>query len=167
MSRFAEAFTFEIEGRPRRWRRLIGLSLGLVYLCYPVIDLITGKNSVHPGWQLAALASFVTCYVATVLSPDDHETHNRWTMRLLGLTTAMAAVYPLIFGPSWLALPIFVAVVWAMALPPRQAVAGIALLVLIVLADGAVGGADGGTISLLVLQVITLGVLFMGVRNTR
>jgi two-component system sensor histidine kinase DesK len=79
----------------------------------------------------------------------------------------MAVVFPPIFGGGWLSLPIYVSVVMSMALPTRQALRGIAAMALTVLAEGLIGGADGGTVALLVLQVVTLGVLFMSVRNTR
>ncbi|MCT9932770.1 sensor histidine kinase [Planotetraspora sp. A-T 1434] len=169
MSRLARIFTFGgMDDKLNRWRRLVGMSFGLVYLFYPISDIVGGKVTGSAAvWQSVALASFVVTYVLTVLSPRGYEEKSRWTLPLLGLTTVMAAVYPLLFSGGWLALPIYTTVVYAMALPPRGALAGIGGMAAIVLIDGQVTNADGGAISMLLLQVVTLGVLFVSVRNTR
>ncbi|MEW9531145.1 sensor histidine kinase [Microbispora sp. NPDC049125] len=169
MSRLTNVFTFGgPDERPSRWRRLVGMSFGMVYLFYPAADVFSGKVAgARMAWEIAALVSFVVAYLATVLSPRDTETPTRWTLPLLGLTTVMVVVYPLLFGGGWLALPIYMTVVYAMALPPRQALLGVAGMAAVVIGDGLVAGADGGTISMLLLQVTTLSVLFMTVRNTR
>ncbi|GAA0387128.1 hypothetical protein Acor_25190 [Acrocarpospora corrugata] len=78
-----------------------------------------------------------------------------------------ALVYPLLFGGGWLSLPIYVTVVYAMALSMRPAVLSIAGMAVCVLIEGLLIGTDGGTLVILLLQMATLGVLFMSVRNTR
>ncbi|WP_424531721.1 sensor histidine kinase [Sphaerisporangium viridialbum] len=169
MSRLGEIFTFGgTEERPSRWRRLMGMSFGLVYLFYPLADITSGSVTGFKAYaEVAALVAFVASYIATVMSPKNYGQPGRWTLPLLGLTTLMAIVFPFLFGGGWLALPIYVTVVISMALPLRAALAGMAGMIAVVLVGGHFTGADGGTISLLVLQVITLGVLFMSVRNTR
>ncbi|MEU8268414.1 sensor histidine kinase [Sphaerisporangium sp. NPDC049002] len=169
MSRLRDLFTFGgTENKPSRWRRLMGMSFGLVYLFYPLSDITSGNvTGLRAYAEVAALVGFVTCYIATVMSPKNYGEPGRWTLPLLGLTALMAIVFAILFGGGWLALPIYVTVVISMALPPRQALAGMLAMAAVVVAGGFVTGADGGTISLLVLQVVTLGVLFMSVRNTR
>ncbi|GAA0375084.1 sensor histidine kinase [Microbispora corallina] len=169
MSRLSSVFTFGgADDRPSRLRRLMGMSLGLVYLFYPIADMTGGKvPSGQIPWQVAGLASFVVFYVATAISPRDTDDWSRWTLPLLVVTTAMAVVYPLVFGDGWLALPIYLTVVYSMALPPRPALVAVLCMIAIVVVEGSIMGADGGVIALLVLQVITLGVLFISVRNTR
>ncbi|MFG1878878.1 sensor histidine kinase [Sphaerisporangium sp. NPDC049003] len=169
MSRLRDLFTFGgTENKPSRWRRLMGMSFGLVYLFYPLSDITSGNvTGLRAYAEVAALVAFVTCYIATVMSPKNYGEPGRWALPLLGLTALMAIVFAILFGGGWLALPIYVTVVISMALPPRQALAGMLAMAAVVVAGGFVTGADGGTISLLVLQVVTLGVLFMSVRNTR
>jgi two-component system sensor histidine kinase DesK len=169
MGRLSNIFTFGgAEDRPNRWRRLMGMSFGLVYLFYPVLDVTSGNVSgAKAYWAIASLVAFVAAFIATVLSPKNYGEPGRWTLPLLCLVALMAVVFPFLFGGGWLALPIYVTVVISMALPTRSAVAGILGMGLVVLFDGLVSGADGGTISLLLLQVVTLGILFMSVRNTR
>ncbi|GII79237.1 two-component sensor histidine kinase [Sphaerisporangium rufum] len=169
MSRLAEILNFTgSDPRRTRWRRLLGLSVGLVYLVYPAGDLVSGAISgVKACWAAVALVAFVAAYVGTALSPRDFGEPGRWTHPLLGLLVLMALVFPLIFGGGWLALPIYATVVIGMALPTRAALPGVAGMAGVVLADGLSDGADSDTLLILVLQVVTVGVLFMSVRNTR
>ncbi|MEU9889224.1 histidine kinase [Sphaerisporangium sp. NPDC051011] len=168
-SRVSGVLTFGgTEQRPPRWRRLIGTSLGLVYLFYPIGDVTSGAiTGVKAVWAVLALVAFIATFLATVLSPVNYGEPGRWTYPLLGLTVAMAVIFPLVFGGGWLALPIYVTVVISMALPMRRAIAGVVAMAVVVLAEGLADGADGGTITLLLLQISTLSMLFMSVRNTR
>ncbi|MEV7968013.1 sensor histidine kinase [Sphaerisporangium sp. NPDC088356] len=169
MSRLGDVFTFGgTEDKPSRWRRLMGMSFGLVYLFYPITDLTSGNVTGFKAYaEVAALLAFVGFYVATVMSPKNYGRPGRWTLPLLCLTALMAIVFPILFGGGWLALPIYVTVVISMALPMWPALAGMLAMVAVVIVDGLLTRADGATISLLLLQVVTLGVLFMSVRNTR
>jgi two-component system sensor histidine kinase DesK len=170
MGWFSRTFTFgAMDARSSRWRRSIGIMFGLVYLCYPVVDIVNGKVPWdEAAWQIIALVAFVAAYVTTVLTAsDDHEERNPLTLPLLGVLTLMAAGYPLVFGAGWLALPIYVSVVFSMGLPPRSALPAVGGMAAILIVDGLIKNADGGTLTLLVMEVLTLGLLFMGVRNTR
>ncbi|MEU7914213.1 sensor histidine kinase [Microbispora bryophytorum] len=170
MSRLASVFTFGgMDDRPFRLRRLMGMSLGLTYLFYPVSEVTDGTVSgARAVWWMVSLAAFVAVYLAVVLGPRDLEHHPRWMFPLLGVATVMGAVFPLIFqSTSWLALPVYLVVVYAMGLPPRRALLGLATMAVLVVAEGKLMGADDGTVWALVLQIATLGVLFMSVRNTR
>ncbi|MFC6083322.1 sensor histidine kinase [Sphaerisporangium aureirubrum] len=169
MGRLSSVFSFGgADDKPSRWRRLLGTSFGMAYLFYPVTDITSGAvTGAKAYWAVASLVVFVACYVATVLSPRDYGEPGRWTYPLLSVLVLMAVVFPIVFGGGWLALPIYVTVVISMGLPMRAAVAGILGMAAVVAVDGHVTGADGGTMTLLLLQVVTLGVLFMSVRNTR
>ncbi|MFC4532731.1 sensor histidine kinase [Sphaerisporangium dianthi] len=146
----------------------MGTSFGLVYLFYPVTDVTSGAvTGAKAYWAVASLVAFVACYIATVLSPRDYGEPGRWTYPLLALLVLMAIVFPLVFRGGWVTLPIYVTVVISMGLPMRAALAGIAGMAAVVAADCLISEADGGTMALLLMQVVTLGVLFMSVRNTR
>ncbi|MFC0863074.1 sensor histidine kinase [Sphaerimonospora cavernae] len=170
MSRLARVFTFGgTDDSPARLRRLMGMSLGLIYLFYPLSDVTDGRVSgAQAVWRVIALAVFVAVYLTVVLGPRDLDRHPRWMFALLGVATAMGAAFPLLFGSStWLALAVYLAIVYAMALQPRRALLAIAGMAAIVVVDGNLIGADGDMLWTLLLQVVTLGVLFMSVRNTR
>ncbi|MEU4534826.1 sensor histidine kinase [Streptosporangium sp. NPDC023825] len=163
------AFTFGgTEARPSRLRRLAGISIGLVYLCFPVLEIVTGEvTGTGALWGGAGLLAFVVCYVATVLSPRSSGDPTRLTYCLLGVTTLLGVGLAAAFGGGWTTLPIYLTVVYSMALRPRLSVAGIAAMALAVLLIGLLREDDPGTTLVLVFQVVTLGVLFMGVRDTR
>ncbi|MFF5112426.1 sensor histidine kinase [Streptosporangium sp. NPDC000509] len=163
------ALTFGGTGeRPSRLRRLLGISIGLVYLCFPVLEIVTGELSgAGAVWGGAGLAAFVALYIATVLSPRNFGDPTRLTYWLLGVTTLLGVGLAVAFGGGWLTLPIYMAVVYGMALRPRLSVAGVLAMGLAVALIGLLEENDPGATLVLVFQVITLGVLFMGVRNTR
>ncbi|GGO23442.1 two-component sensor histidine kinase [Microbispora rosea subsp. aerata] len=170
MSRLAKVLTFGgTDDTPSRLRRLMGTSLGLIYLLYPLSDVTDGRLSgQQAAWRVIALAAFVAVYLSVVLGPRDLDHRPRSMFPLLGVATAMAAAFPLLFrSATWLALPVYLVVVYAMALPPRRAVPGIAAMTALILAEGQVVEADSGLQWSLALQAVTLGVLFMSVRNTR
>ncbi|MEN3539054.1 sensor histidine kinase [Microbispora sp. ZYX-F-249] len=170
MSRLARVFTFGgADQSPSRPRRLIGMSLGLIYLFYPVAEVVDGTVSgTRAVVRMVALAVFVTVYLTIVLGPRDLDHRPRWMILLLGLATVMGAVFPVVFhSQTWLTLPVYLVVVYAMALPPRRALLGIGVMTVVLVADGTVIGAEDGLLWMLVLQDLTLGVLFMSVRNTR
>ncbi|MEU8037701.1 sensor histidine kinase [Streptosporangium sp. NPDC049078] len=163
------ALTFGGTGeRPSRLRRLLGISVGLVYLCFPVLEIVTGELSgAGAVWGGAGLAAFVALYIATVLSPRNFGDPTRLTYWLLGVTTLLGVGLAVAFGGGWLTLPIYMAVVYGMALRPRLSVIGVLAMGLAVALIGLLEENDPGATLVLVFQVITLGVLFMGVRNTR
>ena len=144
------------------------MSIGMVYLLSPLIDILSGRvTGARAYGGAASLVAFVVVYVSAVLSAEDMGEPGRWTYPLLILTALMATTFPLIFGGNWLSLPIYVTVVISMSLPTRTALPGLVGMALVVLGDGLATGTDGGTIVFLLLQVVTLGMLFMSVRNTR
>ncbi|WP_084259631.1 sensor histidine kinase [Microtetraspora malaysiensis] len=167
--RLERVFTFGgAGGRGSRLRRLMGISFGFMYLAYPVSDIVTGEVSgAEAVWQSIALGAFVVTYIAAVLTPGEHGERGRQTVTLMALTTLMAVVFPLLFGGGWTALPIYVTVMLSMALPLRLALAAMAAMTPVVLADCLVAGAETGTVMMLLMQVWTLGILFASVRNTR
>lgn len=163
------ALTFGgMDERSSRLRRLSGISIGLVYLCFPVLEIVTGEvTGVGALWGGAGLAAFVVLYIATVLSPRNFGEPARLTYWLLGATTLLGVGLAVALAGGWLTLPIYLAVVYGMALRPRPAVAGVVAMGLVVALIGLLREGDLGVTLVLVFQVITLGVLFMGVRNTR
>jgi two-component system sensor histidine kinase DesK len=86
---------------------------------------------------------------------------------MLGVTTVLAVVYPLLFGDSWSALPIYLGVAYAMALPPRWAGRGVAAAAVLTLVLCLAAGASGGVTALLAFETLTIGLLMLGFRTSR
>jgi two-component system sensor histidine kinase DesK len=151
-----------------RCRRLFGISFGLIYLIFPLAEIVSGEvTGAKAVWAASALIAFVASYVATVLSPHTFHERSPSTYPLLALTIMLAVGSALIFGSGWLSLPVYTTVLLSMLLPPRRAVLGIAAMLAVVVGCGLLHHADGTSIAVLGLQVVTLGVLFIGGRNTR
>ncbi|MFD1542942.1 sensor histidine kinase [Nonomuraea guangzhouensis] len=153
---------------PSRSRRFFGVSFGLIYLIFPVAEIVNGEvTGAKAVWAGASLIAFVVSYLAAVLSPPSYKERSPATYPLLVLTVTLAVGSALIFGSGWLSLPVYTTVLLSMALPPRRAVLGIVAMLAVVVGCGLLHEAEGTSIAVLGLQVVTLGVLFIGVRNTR
>ncbi|NUW45454.1 sensor histidine kinase [Nonomuraea rhodomycinica] len=149
-------------------RRLLSVSVGLVYLVAPVLGVLNGEiTGARAVWACVALAGFVAAYAGIVLSQRTFGRPGRWTYPLLGFTTLLAVALPPIFGGAWLALPVYMSVAYAMTLPKRGAAVAVAGMGVTIVVLGGLMGTDPGTLLLFVFQVATLGVLFTNVRNTR
>ncbi|MEW9551754.1 histidine kinase [Nonomuraea sp. NPDC050783] len=166
---FAERISFGREDeRPSLARRLLGISVGLVYLVFPVAEIATGAiTGTRALWAGLLLAVFVTTFLATVASARSFVERNRWTYPLLAVTTALGITGALVIGGSWLSLPVFTVVLYGFALPPAWALVGLATSLAVVVGGGLLHGSSPESIIILGLQVVTLGILFISVRNTR
>ncbi|WP_433429649.1 sensor histidine kinase [Nonomuraea sp. CA-141351] len=166
---FAERITFgDADGKPSRKRRLIGISVGLVYLVFPLTDIVSG--TLKGGRAIAAgvlLLAFVSCFLATVLANRSFFERSRLTYPLLVVTSVLGVTGALIFGGSWLSLPVYSVVLYGFTLPAVWAVWAMLTTLAVVVGSGLANHDDADTIIVLGLQVLTLGVLFISVRNTR
>ncbi|MER6948994.1 sensor histidine kinase [Nonomuraea sp. NPDC000554] len=166
---FANLLTFGgADGVPSRKRRLFGISFGLVYMFFPIAEIASGEISgTRAVWASLSLVVFLVSYLATVLSPGSFNERGRWTLALLALTTVIGVGSSLIFGGSWLCLPVYTVVLYCMNFPPRQAFFSIGGMLAAVIGSGLITGTDPGSVTVLGVQVVTMGMLFIGVRNTR
>ncbi|MFJ2032567.1 sensor histidine kinase [Streptosporangium sp. NPDC087985] len=164
-------FTFGGTGageRPSRRRRLAGMSIGLVYLCFPVLDIVNGEvTGARAVWGALGLVAYLACFLATALMPRESGELTPLTRGLLVGITLLTAGLPFLFGGGWLTLPIYTTVVYSMALRPSLALPGMLAMGGVVVLVGLLEENDPATTVVLLLQVVTLGVLFMSVRNTR
>lgn len=166
---FAERISFgSDDGLSSRRRRLFGISVGLVYLVFPVGEIVLGVlTGARAVWAGVLLVAFITSFLSTVLSPRSMEEASPWTLPLLVLTSMLGIVGALVFGGSWLSLPVYTVVLYGFALPPAWALGAMLVNLLAVIAAGVINGSETEGLIVLVLQVVTLGILFIGVRNTR
>ncbi|MFF0311632.1 sensor histidine kinase [Streptosporangium sp. NPDC004379] len=156
----------EVDGD--RVRLLAKLSTGLVYMCFPILEIVTGElTGARAAWGVLGLVVFTACYAAAVLLVRTFGEPDRSTYWLLGAATVLAVALAATLGGSWTALPIFAVVLHAGMLRPRQSMACIAAMCLVVTLVGLLEEHDLGLTLLFLLQAVTLGALFRGMRSTR
>ncbi|WP_345574220.1 sensor histidine kinase [Nonomuraea rosea] len=166
---FAERISFAgDEDTPSRGRRLLGISVGLVYLVFPVTEIVVGVlTGARAIWAGVLLLTFVAAFLATVLSVKSFLERGRWTYPLLALTTALGVTGALVFGGSWLSLPVYTVVLYGFTLPPALALWAMLANLAVVIVAGIINHSELEGIIVLAFQVVTLGVLFISVRNSR
>ncbi|MFB9832071.1 sensor histidine kinase [Actinoallomurus acaciae] len=151
-------------------RRALWTLLGLVYLFLWPAGSIFGPGHTTGGVvvRLAALLSYVACFIGLVLANNPWTAGtNRRTYVLLGVTTALAIGYPLLFGVQWCGLPIYLGVAYAMTLPMRWATRGVLAATVLTFVMCASLGAPGGTLALLSFETLTIGILMLAFRSSR
>jgi two-component system, NarL family, sensor histidine kinase DesK len=157
-------------GLPSRWRGLVWMSLGLVYLLiWPAADVFSHHQSTgRIIGSVLALVSFIGAFVATTLSNVPwQEGMSRTTQVLLGVIALMSVAYPIALGQEWVGLPIYLSVAAVMTLPSRRAPLGIAVATLLTLAVCTGEGAPGSTTALLTFQSFSIGMLMLAFRGSR
>ncbi|MEZ0091092.1 sensor histidine kinase [Streptacidiphilus sp. EB129] len=120
------------ENRRQQFVKLCWMSLWMIYLAYPVSDLIVNPHSLAArvaGWT--CLVAFLGCYVVLVLRRQAAGEVARWSPTA-GVLLASMLVIALVscFGLSdnWLALFSYTSVAAGVVLPPRFAIYGVGLV---------------------------------------
>ncbi|MFI7107946.1 sensor histidine kinase [Nonomuraea sp. NPDC050227] len=164
---FADKLHFG-DGRPSPRRRLLGMSVGMVYLVFPIAEIVAGGvTGARAIWGAVALVAFIGCFVGTVISAKSFHERSRATFPLLGVTAVIAVVSAFAFGGAWLTLPVYTVVLYGFTLPPAWALAGVGVNLAVVVSAGVLTGDEFAGVVVLGLQVVTLGVLFISIRNSR
>ncbi|HZE32114.1 MAG TPA: sensor histidine kinase [Actinoallomurus sp.] len=167
---FLVPFGSEQTSSARPWRRAVWTSLGLVYLfLWPVGSLFGhGRSTAGSVLGLLALVSYAASFIGLVLANDPWSgVTTRPTYVMLGITTVLAVCYPLVFGPQWCALPIYLGVAYAMALPPRLAGRGVVAAAVLTFVLCGVEHTSGGSMALLSFETLTVGLLMLAFRTSR
>ena len=128
------------ENRRQRVVKLCWTLLWMIYLAYPIGDLVSGRHTVPAqvaGWLV--LAAFLACYTALVLRRQVRGEHKAFRPVHLVLLLAMAALgtaacYTL--GSNWLTLLSYTAIATGAVLPPRYSFPGVAGITLLLVAVG-------------------------------
>ncbi len=153
-----------------RWRRLVWVLFGMVYLfVWPLAGMFGhGRSTPEIIMDAAALFSFSATFIGLVIvnNPWSAET-TRATWILVGVCSVMAIVYPLALGGDWGGLPIYLGVAYAMTLPPAWASRGVVATAVLTLVVSLAGGAPGSTTALLAFETLTIGMLILGFRHSR
>jgi two-component system sensor histidine kinase DesK len=148
---------FGAHGDP--WSRLLCIGTALLFLGFPLSDLLSGRLS--RGSEIAAgagLAAFTVLYLRLFwILPSVATERRREGVALLGAIAALAVGLAIAFGDEWLGLLVYLSVAVALAVPARPALGGIA-------AVAASSVAITGELNV-VVQVVTFGVLLVSVRR--
>ena len=108
--------------------RLLCIAAALVFLTFPLADLVSGRLAAGPAAVAATgLAAFCTVYLRLFWIVPWVVTERRAEgAALLGALAALATGLSISFGEEWFGLLIYLTVALALALPTRAALAGIA-----------------------------------------
>ncbi|QMU67715.1 sensor histidine kinase [Streptacidiphilus sp. P02-A3a] len=120
------------ENRRQKMVKLCWVSLWMLYLAYPVGDLVDGTHSAAEriaGWVM--LAAFIGSYGAVVVRRQVRGTLRAWCASDLVVLLAMASVATAacyLLGSPWLTLLSYTAIAAAGSLPERYSVPGVAVV---------------------------------------
>ncbi|MEU9128966.1 histidine kinase [Kitasatospora sp. NPDC048540] len=155
-----------VDGRRQLVVKLSWMSLWMVYLVYPVQDLVRGGHgtaAVVAG--SVALAAFVTSYLALVAirttKPDE------WSGKY-GVVAAMlviAVVTSITLGQAWLTLFTYASVCVAVVLPTPLALRGVAGVTVLALVIALLTHADGDTLFAILLPCFLSGLAMTGLQR--
>jgi two-component system sensor histidine kinase DesK len=139
--------------------RLLCIATALVFLAFPLADLVSGRLSRGSEVVAAAgLAVFAALYLRLFwILPSVVTEPRREGAALLGAIAALSIALSVAFGDDWLGLLVYLSVAVALALPTRYALAGVAAVT-------AIAVAISGEIAVAV-QVVAFGVLLVAVRR--
>jgi len=118
------------ENRRQRLVKLCWMSLWMLYLAYPIGDLVSGGHTLPArvaGWVI--LAAFLSCYGTLVMRRQVRGTLLTWDSANLWVLAAMAAVATAscyLLGSPWLTLLSYTAIATAVTLPWRYSLPGVA-----------------------------------------
>ncbi|HEV2724532.1 MAG TPA: sensor histidine kinase [Thermoleophilaceae bacterium] len=140
--------------------RLFCASVALVFLAYPLADLVSGRLAgVGAVTAAAGLAAFAALYLRLfwILPWVGHERRTEGLL-LLGAIAVLAVALAVRLENDWVALLVYLSVAAALTLPMRLAVPG-------VLAAAAAAAAIVGRDEPVVVQAMIFGLLVLAVRR--
>ncbi len=139
--------------------RLLCMATALVFLAFPVGDLLSGRLSGGSEVVAAAgLAAFAALYLRLFWILPSTSTDRRTEGSLLLLSLAGLAVgLSIAFGDEWLGLLVYLAIAVGLVLPARLALPGVA-------AAAAIAVAITGELGVAV-QVVAFGLILVAVRR--
>ena len=118
------------ENRRQMMVKLCWMLMWMIYLAYPVSDLLSGAHELPArilGWVLLVL--FLGTYISMVIRRQVQGAATRWlpyNMLSLGALFVLSAVSSYALGGNWIALFTYTAVSAGIILPPRWALLGVA-----------------------------------------
>ncbi|MEU6231791.1 histidine kinase [Kitasatospora sp. NPDC047058] len=155
-----------VETRRQLLVKVAWMLLWMVYLAYPVGDLLQGKHTTAAtvaGW--AALAGFLGCYVSLVVFRSTESMRPRACHAVVGAMVLTAVVTAFCLGTSWLTLFTYSSVAVAIIAPVRYALAGVGGTAGLTVLVGLLSHADPGAIPTIALTAFLSGVAMTGLQR--
>ncbi|MFF1904718.1 sensor histidine kinase [Kitasatospora sp. NPDC058218] len=155
-----------VENRRQLLVKVSWMLLWMVYLLYPVSDLLKGGHS--PSATLAgwiALVAFVGCYIGLVVlrsTADRRPLACRLVVAAM-IVTAIATSFGL--GTAWLTLFTYASVAVGIIAPLRFALAGVGAMAGLTVVVGLLSHADRGDIPTIALTAFLSGVAMTGLQR--
>ena len=157
------------EDRRTAFVKLCWMFLWLVYLAYPVSDLLSGGHSLPAlvtGW--IALGAFLGCYTFLLLRRQLTANSGQWNPihgAALGLMLAIALVTCATLDENWLALFTYTAVCSGAVLPPRLALPGVSLVAGLAVGTGLLRHSGSGVLISVAVSAYLGGAAMTGLQS--
>ncbi|MFE2725495.1 sensor histidine kinase [Kitasatospora sp. NPDC059327] len=155
-----------VENRRQLLVKVSWMLLWMVYLLYPVSDLLKGGHSPSAtvaGWT--ALVVFVGCYVGLVVLRSTAGTRPAAGRVVVATMVLIAIVTAFGLGTAWLTLFTYASVAVGIIAPARFALAGVAAMAGLTVVVGLLSHADGGDIPTLALTAFLSGAAMTGLQR--
>ncbi|MFJ9947853.1 sensor histidine kinase [Kitasatospora sp. NPDC091207] len=155
-----------VENRRQLLVKVSWMLLWMVYLLYPVSDLLKGGHSPSAtvaGWT--ALAVFVGCYIGLVVLRSTAGTRPTACRVVVATMVLTAIVTAFGLGTAWLTLFTYASVAVGIIAPARFALAGVGAMAGLTVVVGLLSRADGGDIPTLALTAFLSGAAMTGLQR--
>ncbi|MER5863955.1 sensor histidine kinase [Kitasatospora sp. NPDC002040] len=146
--------------------KLAWMSLWMIYLYYPVEDLLGDEHALAgkiAGW--AALILFLAAYLGMVAVRSMASPHWRGGLAVAGVMLLLALVTSLTFGVPWLVLFTYTAVCVGAVLPARMGLIGVAGITATAVCVAVVIGTERDTMAAIVLPCFLSGLAMNGLQR--
>ncbi|GAB1823893.1 sensor histidine kinase [Herbidospora sp. RD11066] len=159
-------FIGDVQG-PELAQRFFWTSFGLLFLA-PVVLAVARDDGVRQWLGWTALVVFaLTYYAVTFVRQRWDDPFTGPAVAVLVVFTLLATGLPLAFGPDWLGLPVYLSIVFSMALPLRWAAAGVLGATVMTIVDGVVIGAHPAMYGGIAAVLLAFGMMMVALRHTR
>ncbi|MEU6751135.1 sensor histidine kinase [Spirillospora sp. NPDC046719] len=153
-------------GRSRR-RRAFWSTFGLIYMI-PLAHVVVGYSGTRLALSVLGLGAFIGLYYATPLSMRSWvDPIGPLTRTLLAAFAVVSAVLPFAFGDEWIGTPVYLSMIFAMALPMDWVLWGVGgATALASLQCALIDGAEGA-LPVIAVTSLSLGLMMVGFRHAR
>lgn len=154
-------------GPPLVWR-LVGLSIGLVYLLIPGAVVQRGTDSAPAAVGEGITVGFAVLFLVTCAAGFGR-TRAPLPVRasLLVTLTIVGFGVPITFGSAWIGLLLYLGVAYIFVLPSRWRLPGLAASTAAAVAIGLVGGGHDMWVAFMAFQTAAIGLLMLAFRNSK
>ncbi|MFB7667197.1 sensor histidine kinase [Kitasatospora sp. NPDC056138] len=155
-----------VENRRQLVVKLAWMSLWMIYLIYPVKDLVSGRHGTAAVVAGAlALVAFLAAYVSLVAVRSTRPESWRGSYPIVGTMVLLAVGTSFGLGQPWLTLFTYCSVCVATVVPPRLGLPGVAGTTALALAVALLVRADADTLASIILPCFLGGLAMTGLQR--